>query len=330
MLAPRARTAAFAVLAFLALASPSSHADAAADALVEEGVSLREQGRDEEALERFRRAYAIEPSARARAQIALAEQALGRWVEAERDLLAALAHGTDRWIVKHEVALRGALATIAKHVGDVVIVGGVPGAEVRIDGVRQGVLPLTEPLRLEAGTHTLEVEAPGYYPVSRPVTVGPASPARVSLDMHRRSAAPSGVPAELPPPTPASADPAEPRSAGVAQHVVGLSLAGASLVGVGVGIGALVARGDRVSAYNDDPACPPIEQVTRPAACQGHVDAARTWEVAAAVGFVAGGAFLVAGAITFFTAKASGDGAKGRAGLMCAPGAFGATCRLEF
>jgi hypothetical protein len=327
MLALRARPSSMLLFAALALLAPRARADAASDALVEEGVSLREKGRDEEALDRFRRAYAMDPSPRARAQIALAEQALGRWVDAERDLVAALARATDPWISKHEGALRGALATIARHLGDVILVGGVAGAEVRVDGVRQGALPLADPLRLEAGTHTLEVEAQGFYPVSRPVTVDPDAPARVSLDMHPRSGpAPSAAPEPLPPP-PGGAPAEAPRS-GTVQRVVGLSLAGASLVGLAVGIGGLVARGSEVSAYNADPTCPPIDQPQKPAACQGHVDASRAWETAAIVGFVAGGTLLVAGAITFFTAPSGAAPAK--AGLTCAPSPFGASCRLVF
>src|SRR4051812_7480565 len=59
----------------------SNAAQAAADALelLREGVSLRREGRDEEALQRFQRAYEIGHGGRALAQIGLAEQALGRW-----------------------------------------------------------------------------------------------------------------------------------------------------------------------------------------------------------------------------------------------------------
>ena len=74
-----------AVFAGLVFAAPFAHADAQseADALITKGVGLREKGRDEEALDVFRQALAKSPSARARAQVALAEQALGMWVLAE-------------------------------------------------------------------------------------------------------------------------------------------------------------------------------------------------------------------------------------------------------
>ncbi len=74
-----------AALAIMALSLP-----AAADEsdLVERGIELRIQHRDDEALALFRRAYEATPKPRTRAQIGLAEQALGSWVSAEVDLSA--------------------------------------------------------------------------------------------------------------------------------------------------------------------------------------------------------------------------------------------------
>src|SRR5689334_6453050 len=61
------------------------------EAIIEGGVQLREQGRDEEALRAFRRAFDASKSPRAQAQMGLAEQALGRWIAADKDVAAALA-----------------------------------------------------------------------------------------------------------------------------------------------------------------------------------------------------------------------------------------------
>src|ERR1700755_329211 len=72
--------------ASLAVSSSSStqaFAQQHVEALLHEGVSLRRQGRDEEALEVFRRAHAEAPTPRTSAQMALAAQAVGNWVEAE-------------------------------------------------------------------------------------------------------------------------------------------------------------------------------------------------------------------------------------------------------
>src|SRR3954466_7836710 len=93
-----------------------AHAQADEDA-IRAGVELRKEQRDAEALDAFRKAFAIKATPRAQAQIALAEQALGRWLEADRDIEAALSATEDPWVVKNRGYLEDARATIAHHVG---------------------------------------------------------------------------------------------------------------------------------------------------------------------------------------------------------------------
>ena len=67
-------------VAILAARTAEATGDAA-EHLIKQGVELRAKGKDAEALVLFQKAYAATPSPRALAQIALAEQALGRWIE---------------------------------------------------------------------------------------------------------------------------------------------------------------------------------------------------------------------------------------------------------
>ncbi len=153
--------------------------------MIERGIQLREQGKDEEALAQFQRAFQTTPSPRAKAQIALAEQALGRWLSAGKDLTVALASASDAWIAKHKTALDGALATIQTHLGDLVLIGGIAGADVKIDGAKAATLPASVPVRLDVGTHTLEISAAGYYPIVQPVSIRAETPTRVSVESHQ-------------------------------------------------------------------------------------------------------------------------------------------------
>ena len=57
-----------------------------AEALIQHGIELRRAGKNGEALSEFQKAYAIAPTPRAQAQIALALHALGDWLGAERGL----------------------------------------------------------------------------------------------------------------------------------------------------------------------------------------------------------------------------------------------------
>ncbi|MGZ3423940.1 MAG: PEGA domain-containing protein, partial [Polyangiales bacterium] len=147
---------------------PAYAADA--ESLVQEGLELRKQHKNDEALARFRAAFAVTPTARIRAQIALAEQALGDWVAAESDLAAAL-EGDDPWIQKNRATLEEALATIRVHLGWLLIETNVTGARLSVDGRKIGPLPAGAPIRARVGTVVVEVSAQGYMPVTRPVIV---------------------------------------------------------------------------------------------------------------------------------------------------------------
>lgn len=261
-----------------------------ADAMIERGIQLREQGKDEEALALFQKAWQTAPSPRGKAQIALAEQALGRWLLAEKDLGAALASASDGWIAKHKTALDGALATIRSHLGDLVLTGGVSGADVRVDGTAVGTLPASAPVRLDVGTHTLEISSAGYYPISQPVTIRSDAPARVSIEMHLRKAddpqiARSGHddPRPIPPDT------------GKTQRIAGIVVASSAVIPLVIGFGAIIARGSEVGAYNADPTCPGKEVIAKPPACQSRIDSAGALEAAGIVAFIAAGVIAMTG-----------------------------------
>jgi hypothetical protein len=272
-----------------------------ADALIDEGLDLREKGKDEEALSRFRRAYAIDPTPRAKAQIGLCEQALGRWVRAELDVSEALASASDGWIAKHKTALDGALATIRSHVGDLVILGGPDGAQVRVDGADMGALPVKGPLRLEIGSHTLEVSDATHYPFSQPVVIRADSATRVSLEMRERTQTSTETTDTRSKPTTTT----QATSTGSPLRVVGIALAATSVIPIVFGVAGLVVRQSQISSYNDDPSCPGIDMPNKPAACQSRVDAADTWQTVSIVGFAVGGALLVAGVIIAIAAPST-------------------------
>lgn len=151
-----------------------------AEALIDEGIQLREQGRDGDALERFQRAFRESGTARALAQVALAEQALGRWVDANAHLTEALAMG-GVWIETHRPTLENALATIRSRLGRLELVDGTPGARVRVNGEDAGTLPLEEVLYVPSGTVVIEVSAPGHVPLTRTVHIEPGVLARESV-----------------------------------------------------------------------------------------------------------------------------------------------------
>jgi len=181
------------VLAVAIGLSPIAHA-ADADDLIRQGVALRRRGDDAGALRLFQQAYQITPSAKAMAQIGMAEQATGRWVGAYEHLQQAVTTTGDNWIDKNRVAIQSALTRVSDHVGQLEIRGGSPDAEVRVEGVLRGTLPLPHPLAVTTGKNTIDLTLPGHNPVQRVTVVGAHEDIREFFDPLVSATAVYGAP----------------------------------------------------------------------------------------------------------------------------------------
>src|SRR5262249_9778386 len=113
--------------------------------------------------------------------LGLAEQATGRWAEAERDLGAALFQTSDPWVLKNRAVLEEALLEVAKHVGSIRVAGSPEGAAVYINDKRVGNLPLEQ--RVTAGELMVGVAAEGYIPLERKMAVEAGKKAAAQFDL---------------------------------------------------------------------------------------------------------------------------------------------------
>jgi len=275
----------------------------AEDALIREGLSLRAQGRDTEALPILQRAREASRSPRATAQLGMVEQAVGRWVDADRHLREALRAAGDPWVTRTRPVLEQALGDIAQHVGRLELIGGVDGARVRVDGREAGVWPLAEPLTVPAGRVLLEVEAAGYHPLTREVVVRAGAEARESLDLV---ALPPPPPARLvvtPPMAPTQRTPSPDRRAWRAWSYVGFGVGGAFVVGGAV---SLVLWQSNVSRFNGTTYCGQVGEVAVGGAdCEGWLRDGALARTLGVVGLAVGGAALVASTVTFVLSGAA-------------------------
>lgn len=273
--------------------------DADAEAMIAKGVELREKGKDEEALAVFKKAYAKSATPRARAQVALAEQALGMWVAAESDLLGALGAESDPWIAKNRAALEGALGVIRRHVGTLEV-RGADGAEVLVDGVLLGTASPGASFRVEAGRRTLEIRSKGSHPSTRAIEIPAGGVARETVTLvavsHDESV---GGPPGIVRVREADDDP------GRGQRLLGWAFVGTggALLATG-GVGLLIRKGI-VDDYNAN--CPGLG-AAQPAGCDDKVESARTWLTVSVVSLVAGGVFALGGVALMVTAPSAGRG----------------------
>lgn len=178
----------------LAQSDPSTQEEA----LVREGVELRRQGQDEAAVAVLRRAYQLHGSPRATGQLALAEQSLGRWARAESLLRNALRAVEDPWVARNREVLTGALAVAEQHLATVEVLGGVDGAELRVDDERVGTLPGDRTLRVAAGSARVSCVTPDGVVTTRVLELTPRSVGRVSFPGEVRAPTPAPVLAPMP------------------------------------------------------------------------------------------------------------------------------------
>ena len=314
------------------LAAPAARADAAsdADALIGKGVELREKGRDDEALTVFRQALAKSPSPRARAQVGLAEQALGMWVLAETDISAALAAEGDPWIAKNKSALEGALTVVRRRI-TTLEVRGAEHAEVYVDGAKLG--SGAGPFRVEAGKRTLEVRATGFQPTTRMVELPPGGIARETVTLVAVPADAAPEPVTSPRAAPISDEQRPSGDPGSGQRLLGWAFVGTGAALLATGAVGLVVRKGIIDDYNAT--CPGLG-VDQPASCDDQVSSSRTWLTVSILTLVGGGVFAAGGVVLVAAAPsaASADPAKStsaaRPRLACAPSAGGIACAGTF
>ena len=272
----------------LGLAQISSEASL----LLSEGVTLREKGRDTEALKRFEAAYRLSKSPRALAQIALAEQALGRWLPAYEHLTKALKNRSHPWVNKYRSILDGSLSTIRSRLGELEIECSIRRAVIRVNGRRVGVSPLRKPVLTVAGSVVVEVSAEGYWPIVRNLTVLPLGKARERFELIPQEELPSlkskaeGV-SSKPPVDATLAEVVEPPS-GPRLLPYALASGGAALAAAGVGTAFIVIRNGHASDFNDDSRCL-VGMRSRLENCGDSLRAAEDAERIATASFIGGG-----------------------------------------
>lgn len=316
------------------------------DALIKHGLELREKHDDAGALAEFQRAYRLGSGGQALAQVALAEQALGRWVDAETHLTEALRHGDDRWIARNDKLLRQSLFTIQGHTGSLEISGPVSGAEILINNESVGTFPLP-PVLVPAGSIALEVRARGYLPVVRTVVIPARGLARESIVLV---AAPVAPPIDLAPPRAAPRSETDTRAVPtISRHdeaaapadtgwsgrtKVGVAIAAAGVASLGLGVAYQVIREQRAGAFNDRDCGVTGGIVTGPSDCPSRYDDIKGAQKIAIGGFV--GAAVLGGLGTYLIlsgGSSSSDAGTAHAGLRlrCLPVAgFGVTCAARF
>ena len=325
------------------------------EAAIRRGLELRRAGKDQEALQEFQRVCDRNRNARCLAQMGLAEQALGQWVDAETHLRQSLSYDGDPWIRRTSPVLKSALQEIERHIGSLDIIGP-QAAEVRVNGQFVGVLPFPKPVHVPIGTLNIALRKAGYLPSTRPVSIAPGALTRESIALQGIEGAPQPGGSTLALDAPASSPPTEheheheqgddgdstpePSGGRTWQSGAGWAAAGVAVLGVAGGGAALLLRSRRIDDANNlmcnvgNGTVNPVDPRNADQ-CRSLANSASRFGVGAAVAFSLAGLFALGSGVLFATTPkpaAAATTATAAATVACAPAVTtpGAFCQLRF
>ena len=146
----------------------------------DQGLKLFEKGENAAALAEFKRAYELIPNPVVLYNMGLVYAAMNRPVEATDALERFLAETGAKASAEQRRQATKVRDEQAARVARVMVVTDHP-ATVQVDGVEAGRTPMTEPLRLPSGAHTISALAPGFQPTRREVTLAGKVTETISL-----------------------------------------------------------------------------------------------------------------------------------------------------
>jgi serine/threonine-protein kinase len=266
-------------IARTATAQPSSN-DARADALFKEGTKLLEEGKFAPACDKLAESRSLAPGLGVTMYLADCYESLGKTLEAH-DLFRAAATMAHTRKDKREALANDRAAKLEATLPALVLSVASKDVVITIDGKDVPASDWASPIFVEAGKHAVHASAAGHKPFD------------ASFDATNGARTPVTVPAlDLDAAAPAPVAPSWPSTL----QIVGIGLAGAGLVGVGVGSYFGLHAKSKLDDSNADGHCigNRCDAVGLGLRSDG-LDAARV----ANIGFIIGAVAIVAGAAVY-------------------------------
>jgi hypothetical protein len=290
--------------------------------LVQQALDEFQRGNWDEAAGLFAQAHRLSPSARTLRGMGLAAFEGRRYVDALRDLRAALESTVNPLTAEQRAEVTETVSRAEHYVVQLELTVEPSSAEVRINGAIQPDQEGPRVLTVDPGMLELRASAPGYEPEVRQVRMVSGVPQQVALRLSPLSeGSAAGISIGGRPPSGEQRRHGPPYQT-LAWLSVGLSAAG--------GIAAIVSWRVREGAAADfnDAECMQ-EDEKREEVCADALARVDSAETAAIVSGIAGGAFLTAAVVFFVLDGTSGD-VETATPCGAGPGDVGVSCKLRF
>jgi tetratricopeptide (TPR) repeat protein len=163
--------------------APSPEAVKEAAGRYTRGLSLYGDGEFLLALVEFERAYELSKNYKVLYNIGQVRIQLGRYALGREALAEYLRLGGDNVNAERLAAVNKDLAMLVERTANLNIVASQPGADISLDGKVIGISPLSAPLVVDAGEHSLVLHKSGYYDRSQSVTLAGREQIDVTVEL---------------------------------------------------------------------------------------------------------------------------------------------------
>jgi PEGA domain len=157
-------------LASAAGPAPDSNVEAAR-VHFQRGADFYKEGNYDAALAEFYKAQQLAPNYRLLYNIGQVQAERHDYVGAVRTLTDYLAQGGAEVPEERRTQVQNEITSLKTKIAELTVTSNVAGAEVSVDGVQMGMLPLTAPLLVSAGSRRISVAKRGYTTVERTLVV---------------------------------------------------------------------------------------------------------------------------------------------------------------
>jgi hypothetical protein len=281
--------------------------DAEYDDLVQKALAEYGRGNFPEARVFFTRAHALRPSARTLRGLGLAAYEMRDYVEASSALRQALDSQEKPLTAEMRTKVEQTLKEADGFVAQYKLILQPETATLQVDS-KPPVLR-DNLLLLNPGSHLVTAEADGFEFLSRNVIVQGGERGTLKLVLVPLPVL-AAAPAQPEPPPPAPPPPPAEESSWNAQRTVGVGLGIGGIVAAGIGTTFGVMAANEKSEQDEcmDGECE-----------QDHYDKAMSHATVATVSFIVSGALIAAGVVVYLTAPPSGEEDESAAALALAP-----------
>ena len=209
----------------------------------ERALELADKGIYAEAAEEFERAYQIAPRPTVLFNLAQIYVVLGRPIQAIDTFRRYLAQGDPQITAERRAQVEEEIARQASRVGFLVVETDVAGAVIRVDGAPVGTTPLSSPISVEIGVHSVSAAREGFQGAEQSITVAGQETRSVRLML---------------PPSPRPIDPAATATPDAVEkprdrwRLAGYAIGGVGLAAAATALGLYLWNRDRYERWKAD------------------------------------------------------------------------------